>query len=77
MIKDKDIKNRWLKRSFLTDCEHRKFIQALELHQNDKMDLRDINEIFETLIDIAIDRSIKIQNTEKLKRMFGENVEFK
>jgi hypothetical protein len=57
MKESKEITDRWLKRSFFLSCEMEKIKLALKFHDEDKMDLKQVAEIFDALKETAVQRS--------------------
>ena len=69
MTESKEITQRWLKRSFFLSCEINKIETALKLHDKDKMSLNEVVQIFDTLKEVAIQRSKSEQAKSQVNNM--------
>jgi hypothetical protein len=69
MKESKALTDRFIKASFFTKVENERILHALKMHQNGKMNLLDVVEIFEMTKESAVIRTRQLQSQKQINQM--------
>lgn len=69
MKESKALTNRFIKASFFTKVENERILHALKMHQNGKMNLLDVIEIFEMTKESAVIRTRQLQSQKQINQL--------
>jgi len=69
MKESKALTDRFIKASFFTKVENERILHALKMHQNGKMNLLDVVEIFNWAKESAVIRTRQLQSQKQINQM--------